>query len=643
MADILTSNLYPPIIDSFMPAFVINEDNPNCIVKFQLSDMNTLSQINENAIQVILKNQKNNVNSLNKNGGNTGAPAGVMFKTIKESDEDGIYYIEINPENDLIDREFYQDELYKLQIRFTSSDLTISDETIPDAAWINENLDRFSEWSTVCLLKRISNPSIKLSSFRQEEEVLYYDSPFLKLNEDLSFSSTKENEYLSHYWVELYSCPEYNAQDDNIILIEKSDVIYNSEETFLNKIKYNFKYALASNRSELERNYKLKIYIVTNNLYSETFEYDFIASAVNGLEIETNFQIAPDPDQGRIGVTFSITGPNGVTFNTIPTYSGQSLNYASIFRTSNKSKFIVLENKEVAEWEEIGKIKMYDIDFAINSQTDRISTVTFYDNTIESGVFYQYGLLLTDENETVNSIFAENLKDVVIGTIEFQDNETGETSSTPQIVQKPVFDSCDFDNIFINSQLKQLKLQYDSRINSYKRTVTETKIETLGSRYPFVRRNSATNYKQFNLGGLISFHTDDNNIFLTEKEIYGGMDDFVELYNEYNLTHNINPYNDYVKEREFREKVLDFLSAGEIMLLRTPTEGNVLVRLMDLNITPNQSLNNHICNFTATAIEIDEASFENYYKYNIYEKVLNEANVYRSSSSENMEHSSHIE
>ena len=146
----------------------------------------------------------------------------------------------------------------------------------------------------------------------------------------------------------------------------------------------------------------------------------------------------------------------------------------------------------------------------------------------------------------------------------------------------------------------------------------EAKTETLGSPYPIIRRNSKTNYKQFALTGIISFLSDDGEIFLTEDEIYDGLTSNTERYKEYNEEHRITPYTDYIKEREFRERVINYLTSDKAFLLRTMTEGVILIKLMNVNITPNQSLNNYICTFTADAIEIDESNPENYYKYKVF-------------------------
>ena len=70
-------------------------------------------------------------------------------------------------------------------------------------------------------------------------------------------------------------------------------------------------------------------------------------------------------------------------------------------------------------------------------------------------------------------------------------------------------------------------------------------------------------------------------------------------------------------EKFFRDKVTDFLYDGKIKLFRSPTEGNMLVRLMDISLSPNQQLGRLVYSFSATVYEIDKPTFENYLKYGI--------------------------
>jgi hypothetical protein len=52
-------------------------------------------------------------------------------------------------------------------------------------------------------------------------------------------------------------------------------------------------------------------------------------------------------------------------------------------------------------------------------------------------------------------------------------------------------------------------------------------------------------------------------------------------------------------------------------LFRSTPEGNILVRITDVNLTPKQDLARMIYDFSCTATEIGEASVENFKLYQI--------------------------
>lgn len=61
-----------------------------------------------------------------------------------------------------------------------------------------------------------------------------------------------------------------------------------------------------------------------------------------------------------------------------------------------------------------------------------------------------------------------------------------------------------------------------------------------------------------------------------------------------------------------------WLNDGEPKLFRSMTEGNLLVILTDVNLTPNRTLGRRLYNFSATAYEIgDGNSFEDIKKYGV--------------------------
>ena len=51
-------------------------------------------------------------------------------------------------------------------------------------------------------------------------------------------------------------------------------------------------------------------------------------------------------------------------------------------------------------------------------------------------------------------------------------------------------------------------------LSSFKKDVLETKVDTLGSKYPFIFKNGQVEYKEFPISGLISYLSDEENLFL---------------------------------------------------------------------------------------------------------------------------------
>ena len=70
-------------------------------------------------------------------------------------------------------------------------------------------------------------------------------------------------------------------------------------------------------------------------------------------------------------------------------------------------------------------------------------------------------------------------------------------------------------------------------------------------------------------------------------------------------------------ERYFKLKVLDWLTDGNVKLFRSPEEGNYLVRLVNISFSPENTLGRMLHNFSCTAYEIDELTYDNLIKYGI--------------------------
>jgi hypothetical protein len=72
----------------------------------------------------------------------------------------------------------------------------------------------------------------------------------------------------------------------------------------------------------------------------------------------------------------------------------------------------------------------------------------------------------------------------------------------------------DFEDLFLYDGEKQLKVKYNPKVTSFKNTRMEAKVDTIGSKYPFIFRNGNVEYKEMPISGLISYHMDNDELFM---------------------------------------------------------------------------------------------------------------------------------
>lgn len=187
----------------------------------------------------------------------------------------------------------------------------------------------------------------------------------------------------------------------------------------------------------------------------------------------------------------------------------------------------------------------------------------------------------------------------------------------------------DFEDIFLFDGDRQLKVQFNPKISSYKINILETKTNTLGGKYPFIFRNGIVNYKEFQLSGLISFLMDQNKTFMSGiqfenffslREETPGID-----HKETNFYTNLS-YDNIYYEQIFREEVFKWLTNGKPKLFRSPTEGNCLISLSNTTLTPNDTVGRMLYTFNSTAYEIDDSNLSTLKKYGFSDKVYNNFN-----------------
>ena len=72
--------------------------------------------------------------------------------------------------------------------------------------------------------------------------------------------------------------------------------------------------------------------------------------------------------------------------------------------------------------------------------------------------------------------------------------------------------------MYLVNKDRQLKIAFNPSVSSLKRVYSESKIETIGSQYPFIKRNANVNYLQFPISGVISVDMKKN--YLPQKRNY---------------------------------------------------------------------------------------------------------------------------
>lgn len=240
------------------------------------------------------------------------------------------------------------------------------------------------------------------------------------------------------------------------------------------------------------------------------------------------------------------------------------------------------ENDENEKWELITKVGFDD-------QSDfELFSWHFKDITVEQGVVYQY-------------MFR-------------QYNGDGETSEP----QKSDYIRADFEDIFLcDKNHRQLKVRFNPKVSSFKITKLEAKMDTIGSKYPYIFRNDVVHYKEFPIGGLISYLVDNNEMFMSYEDDLGLImsseregspteeTHYEDVLRVSSLSYNIEA------ERKFKLELLEWLNDGEIKLFRSPTEGNYLVRLLNISLTPEDKLGRMLHNFQATAYEVEALTYDN--------------------------------
>ena len=549
-----SNNLFPPIIDDYLPAF-LQADN-SCNIVFKLAQFNTEKEFNLNLTQITVSNLNTNKSMLDlKTYPNEIKIAAATLNS------NGTYSVVLNAA-DLKTDQFELNTYYKIQIRLTGINSEAYDKT-KEATWINSNLDNFSEWSTVCLIRAIATPILQLNKV-SDTGILSAANIIGKL----TFSNNAEKESIHTYRTLVMKNSE---------IIEDSGFIY-PEPTKERELNYTFK------TNVIGEGFSAQLYVATKNGYIIKNTYPISIKADSGTDLGAEiYSVTPDEENGLMQIIVNVTAESGISNNKIILKRASSLN-------------------DFNTWDDL---LIYDP----NEETLAKNThFVFNDLSIQSGIWYKYAIQGEDKtNKIRTAIVYDTTENIAV-----------------------------FEHMFLVAEGQQLKIKYNPTVSTYKRNIQESQTTTLGAQFPFIRRNGNMDYYQLSISGMISAISDEDEIkviyqngketnvenisrgrlFGSKAFIYGG-EHQAELYGNYNLSENIGKYNDIIYEKMFRDKVIDFLYKDNVKLFKSTPEGNRLVKIMNVNLTPEAGLGRYIYSFSCDAIEIAEPSVENLLEYKI--------------------------
>jgi len=567
------ARLYPPYIEGTLPAFCLDEKgNGEIAIPFTFNKAVSSADIVSFAVRIKTVQNDALLGDINIAGTDRAETREKVSKTapgywaLEESRGGGIVHLKVE-EGKIQGIKLTVGQFYKIQLAFKDEKETVG------------------YYSTVGVVKCTSKPDVYIDGF----ELTKANNNNTEFVGVFSQRVLEDSEYSGDITEKVYSCNFKIYNEDKEIVYESGEMAHSVENNvakYQSEDHWHFFRELESGKV-----YTIKYTVTTNNnLVVSSPEYVLVEqrSVPNGFK---TLAVRPHlvKDDGYIAVSLYAEEP-----------------IAGMFVLSRADMM------DPTYWMELTR-------FGCHGEIPTECDVVFRDFTIEQGKTYIYRV----RRYNLYNIYSDPIDSEKI--------------------------YADFDDMFIYDGKRQLRVEFNPQMSSFKTQLAESRSETIGGKYPFFFRNARVGYKIFPVSGLISMQMDESELFTTYEEIlrtdysrrrgtssnsgigaklYGeegypdNHDNEIQYTEEApaaddeekdevsytdNLTHakwakDLIDEN-FASERLFKLKVLDWLNDGKVKLIRTPGEGNYLVRLMDVSLTPNTVVGRMLHTFNATAYE----------------------------------------
>jgi len=285
-----------------------------------------------------------------------------------------------------------------------------------------------------------------------------------------------------------------------------------------------------------------------------------------------------------------------------------------------------------------------------------------------STLFPSVSLLPAAASSAIYTIFADSTINSNLGT----------ASGATLVLDTPFTDAeieiiPDFTGSFLcGKDDVQINFIHNGQISGFKQVKKDAILETIGGKYPFIIRNSSLGYKQFQFNALITFVSDptrslrgltytellskekrdsESNYILPSSAQNRGADiryedfllngpqvqsseasPYITLSNNGKNSINKNMYlnknDNFIIEKQFRKKIIEWLTDGNPKIFKSDTEGLFLVKLTDVGFEPVNELGRTLYTFSCIMTEIAEINYENLVKYGLRKTKYDNSNLY---------------
>lgn len=182
--------------------------------------------------------------------------------------------------------------------------------------------------------------------------------------------------------------------------------------------------------------------------------------------------------------------------------------------------------------------------------------------------------------------------------------------------------SVDYEDIYLSDENTMLCIKYNPKVTNLKYVTQEAVTNTIGGKYPVIRRNGDTYYRQFSISGLLYLNASE---YTAASSTDSRLTDMGSWFDDESSGLYLKDTSGLVShttkarlERQAREIAVAFLTNGGKKLFRSPTEGNMIIYLSAVSFTPNIQLGRSVYDFSATVTEVCDYNFENLQKYNLH-------------------------